>query len=180
MKLKKGTKYAFADSLYHLLEIKPLSAITVTEICKETGASRKTFYNHFQDKYDLTTWFISINYSVQISPLNKLLDKETLKSFYKNMKKNKDFWLQICSNDSFDAIQNYLAEYSLKQYQNSGLLRSTLSQNEVFQLKVYVYGAMAMLRMWILNNCRGSIDKLTDGLINSFPPNLLASCKVNR
>lgn len=36
---------------------KPLELITVNEICKKAGISRQTFYNHFESKYMLRSWW---------------------------------------------------------------------------------------------------------------------------
>ena len=36
-------------SLKKFMETKPLSRITVSEICKDCGFNRKTFYYHFED-----------------------------------------------------------------------------------------------------------------------------------
>ena len=44
------TKKALKDTLRRLLRIKPLSSITVTELCKDADTSRITFYSHYNDK----------------------------------------------------------------------------------------------------------------------------------
>lgn len=36
-----------------LLENHPIEQITVTEICKESGVSKRSFYNYYYDKYDV-------------------------------------------------------------------------------------------------------------------------------
>lgn len=36
---------------------KPLEHITVNEICEKAGISRQTFYNHFESKYMLRSWW---------------------------------------------------------------------------------------------------------------------------
>ncbi len=41
------------DSLIALLKSKPLSAITVKEICNHADINRSTFYTHYKDHYDL-------------------------------------------------------------------------------------------------------------------------------
>ena len=50
------TKKALADSLRKMLEKKPLSKITVTDLTAECGINRHTFYYHFRDIYDLVRW----------------------------------------------------------------------------------------------------------------------------
>lgn len=50
------TKKALAASLKRLLEQKPLSKITVTDIAEDCEINRHTFYYHFRDIYDLVEW----------------------------------------------------------------------------------------------------------------------------
>ncbi len=50
------TKKALAASLKELMQTKPLSKISVGDICEKCGMNRKSFYYHFCDKYDLVNW----------------------------------------------------------------------------------------------------------------------------
>ena len=50
------TKKAIAESLKKLMKEKPFEKISVAEICEECGLTRKSFYYHFKDKYDLVSW----------------------------------------------------------------------------------------------------------------------------
>ncbi len=47
------TKMMLKDSFIDLLEKKGISKITVKEICKNADINRTTFYNHYNDQYDL-------------------------------------------------------------------------------------------------------------------------------
>ncbi len=49
------TKRNLKNTLRRLMRRKPLSSITVTELCKDAETSRITFYSHYNDKYDLAT-----------------------------------------------------------------------------------------------------------------------------
>ncbi len=50
------TKRALASSLKELMETKPFSKISVSDICEACDMNRKSFYYHFKDKYDLVNW----------------------------------------------------------------------------------------------------------------------------
>ena len=45
-----------ADTMLEMLETKPIDAITVSSIIKETEISSRTFYNNFRDKYDVCNY----------------------------------------------------------------------------------------------------------------------------
>lgn len=50
------TKVLLAESIRELMRTKKFARITVDEICDKAGISRRNFYNHFLDKYDLIAW----------------------------------------------------------------------------------------------------------------------------
>lgn len=50
------TRELLAGSLKKLMQKKPLSKITITEIVKDCGVNRHTFYYHFDDIYALVEW----------------------------------------------------------------------------------------------------------------------------
>ena len=45
-------------SLIELSAKKPIDKITIKEITDKDGVIRPTFYNHFQDTYELIEWII--------------------------------------------------------------------------------------------------------------------------
>ena len=47
------TKKLLQEGLLRLLENKTLDKISVTELCKESGINRATFYNHYTSPFDL-------------------------------------------------------------------------------------------------------------------------------
>ena len=53
-----NTKRMIADSLKKFLMQKPLSKVTVSELTKDCGVNRKTFYYHFADIRMLVKWML--------------------------------------------------------------------------------------------------------------------------
>lgn len=53
-----NTKILLANTLKDLLEKKPFSKVTVTEIITLSKVNRNTFYYHFEDIYDLLRWLL--------------------------------------------------------------------------------------------------------------------------
>ncbi len=49
------TKLLLTDSFLHLLEQKPLSRVTVKDICDYADLNRSTYYRYFTDPYDQMT-----------------------------------------------------------------------------------------------------------------------------
>ena len=48
-----NTAIKMNDALVTLLALKPFEYITVSEICKEAGVNRSTFYLHYENTLDL-------------------------------------------------------------------------------------------------------------------------------
>lgn len=52
---KKYTRMVLKDSIIELLSEKPITSVTVKEICELADVNRSTFYTHYADQYDLLT-----------------------------------------------------------------------------------------------------------------------------
>ena len=56
------TKKALAQSLKELMGKQSFAKISVADICEGCGMSRKSFYYHFKDKYDLVNWIFDMEF----------------------------------------------------------------------------------------------------------------------
>lgn len=56
MSVSSFTERALADSLKKLMTTYPINKIRIKMITDDCGLTRHTFYNHFQDVYDLLGW----------------------------------------------------------------------------------------------------------------------------
>ena len=50
------TLEAFSGTMFELLSRKSFEEITVNELCQQSNYPRATFYNYFDDKYDLLNY----------------------------------------------------------------------------------------------------------------------------
>ena len=50
------TKKALAHAMRTLMQEEAFRRISVGDICERCGMSRKSFYYHFRDKYELVNW----------------------------------------------------------------------------------------------------------------------------
>ena len=61
MIIRQTTKEVLAASIMELAKTKSVDKISVKEIVKNCGLTATTFYNHFQDKYQLLAWIYNRN-----------------------------------------------------------------------------------------------------------------------
>lgn len=103
-------KVALAESFKDLVKQVPIDKITIKDITDRAGVIRVTFYNHFQDKYDLLEWIIRNEILAPIDILlgNKMI-KEALIIIFNNVLKDKEFYRKVAKLDgqnSFEYIVN--------------------------------------------------------------------------
>ena len=55
---KNDIDVLLAKSFKELVAKTPIEKITIKQITDKAGVIRPTFYNHFQDKYELLEWII--------------------------------------------------------------------------------------------------------------------------
>ncbi len=84
------TQKAICDALKDLLQEKPFSKITVSELIRKCNINRKTFYYHFEDIYGLLRW---------------MLEQETFEVV-------KNFDLLVDYQDAFIYVIDYVKENS--------------------------------------------------------------------
>ena len=66
---KSAIDTLLAESFKELALKQPIEKITIKEITDKAGVIRPTFYNHFQDKYELIEWIIKTELLEPIKPL---------------------------------------------------------------------------------------------------------------
>lgn len=94
-----NTKKTLAASLRSFMEKKPLSKITVSEIIKDCGVNRKTFYYHFPDIYELLKWMLEQEAINVVKQFDLLVDyKEAIMFVIQYVQQNKH--ILNCAYDS--------------------------------------------------------------------------------
>lgn len=85
-----------ADSLKRLVLEKSVEKITIKEITDGAGVIRPTFYNHFQDKYELLEWIVRTEILKPAYPLieNDLINQAVLLVFT-SLLREKEFYSRL-------------------------------------------------------------------------------------
>lgn len=96
MEEKRDVEKALAKSLKTLAVKMPFEKITIKNITDGAGVIRVTFYNHFQDKYDLLEAIIrdEILEPVRILLMNGMY-REALILIFSNLEKDKEFYMHV-------------------------------------------------------------------------------------
>ncbi len=108
MQVRKDVKSALAESFRELVLEKPVEKITIKEIADRTGVIRVTFYNHFQDKYEVLEWICN---EELFSPAKEHLEegrvREAVTRLFTALAEHRDFYIhasRFTGQNSFESI----------------------------------------------------------------------------
>lgn len=153
---KDTTKMLLGESLQALMLKYPFEKITIKMITDKAGVIRPTFYNYFQDKYELLEWIFTTNVIDKLkSTLDAGMEKESLRLFFLLIDKDKAFYkkaIGISGQNSFEEIMTrhiydiFLAQISphlMKKISDIKLLTpNTLSL-------FYAKGIVDVIKTWL-------------------------------
>ncbi len=166
--MAERTKIWIADTMKELMKHNPVDRIRVTDICREAGIQRPTFYYHFRDKHDLIAWIFFQN-----APKTDLLDPEAACRAMREMKKELSVFYQRAYADvSQNALWKYMLEYfheSYCQLARERLHTGSLDAGTAFSIRMYCYGCVGMTMEWALNDNITPAETVVEFMFGSMP-----------
>lgn len=160
------TQYALAQALKDMMAHQPIDSISVLELSKKCGVSRKTFYYHYHDIYDLLT---------QVFLEEKIEDAHLAANYKKLVECVFNYYLK---NEAFinatinSAGKTLFNEFVYNVFYINGLRfinkidadkeLSLFSRKSIARFYAYAYGDSTV---YYLSNYR---HKTLQGLLNSF------------
>lgn len=123
---KNAIDMLLADSFKELAAAKPIEKITIREITDRAGVIRPTFYNHFQDKYELLEWIARKELKEPVEPLiNNGMLKEAIVYVLTAMLNEKEFYIKAVNlggqNSFDDVLKKCVMEIILSQVKQERL-----------------------------------------------------------
>jgi len=103
-----STKQELAASLKTLLCRKALSKISVGELCAQCQMSRKSFYYHFRDKYDLVIWIFETEFMAPLSTADLHSTWDFLLRLCEYFQKNQLFYRRALEPNGQNSLEEYL------------------------------------------------------------------------
>lgn len=98
------TKQILAQSLKTLMGQRSFAKISVAGLCENCGMSRKSFYYHFRDKYDLVNWIFQVEFVQTIQDGAQLSSWEWFGQLCRYFYREREFYrraIQIQGQNSF-------------------------------------------------------------------------------
>ena len=160
----KKTKLNLYNGLVKLMEEKPFEDIKVTDICNKALVNRSTFYDHFNDKYELFESYVKyigelcdekINLKVSADNLNDLYI-EYIKLLVDEIESNFEFYKVVFKNNYNSVIKKSLIDIFTEKIVNTLLKEYKFADSYILKLGVYFYVS-------------GAIDLIEYGFYNDLP-----------
>lgn len=162
-------KKILANALLNLCQKQSLQSITVSQLLKETGVSRQTFYNHFKDKNDLICYIYDTYIVPNFDEHHMDIDfYESLLQTFQNIKKYHKFMKQACQIEGQNCLKDYIVEhcqqFDLKWHQN--LYGSDpMSDDLKFATIYHANASSSMTLSWILSNMPVPCEEIVDMIV---------------
>ena len=163
------TKKALINSLKELCRHKNFDKITVTDITKNSGLNRQTFYYHFRDKYDALNWIYENETFSRIEGTINLMNwSQRLKIMFKTMKEDKDFYMNtIChqKNNFAKTLYNATSKIFLANIKSLNPGKNIEEARLNFYISFLAHGCCGIIMDWIQNNMSPDPEELTADLL---------------
>lgn len=155
-----------SNALLELLKTKSFDDIKVTEICDKALIHKTTFYNHFEDKYELLNYvLLQIHNDITSSTKfeGSLIDYylSVAKYYIKYIKNNPKLFKSIITNDDSTSILLFEKLY-IKDIEEKINKQNIQEVPSNYAAHFYVSAVLAILSQWFI----GGMVEDEDTLLN--------------
>ena len=149
---KTDTCLSVAHALGERMHTTSIERVKVTDLCRDAGISRATFYEHFQDVFAVATWMwdylmrttlyeVGEKYSCYEAHLRKFEVLRSYREFFHDAMRIVDY-ASICQYGG-RRMQDHITDVCERK------LGRALTQQEELELEFFVTGAKHMTRHWV-------------------------------
>ncbi len=166
---KGAIDLVLAESLKELAATRPIDKITIKEITDRAGVIRPTFYNHFQDKYELLEWIVE---NELVGPARPLLDngmlREGIALMLTTMERERDFYVRAAKlegQNSFPEILKKNVTQLVVDYLDEERLKSAAPLSWLTPERIAEYYAQSLCYVavsWARGGMTASAADLTE------------------
>lgn len=171
-----NSKKIFAESLEKLLYKKNLDEISAKEIVQGTNLSRRTFYRHFCDKYDLANWYFDQLYMNSFGRI--VYDTSWEEALYHCLtiyEERKLLFINGYDSRDINGLVNHDIKVTRKIYEdflrNKGV--NTNSETLKFAIDIASVGGTYMVIKWLRSGTKIEKRRLVELIKMTLPNELL-------
>ena len=150
-------KEKICSATIRLMGKKPFSAITVTDIVREAGVARVSYYRNFSCKQDVIRAHLAevVERLVQHQKLQKSAGTyETILQCWKYFAEQKETLAAFCSGELSELLLDFLARINLHSGDSAG------KAEENYYFTAYIGALYNTLRKWLSGGCRETPEEM--------------------
>lgn len=171
----KYTKMVIKDSFVKFLKQKPISKISVKEICEDADINRATFYAHYLDQYDLLQQIeneimVEINDNLKGYDFkeNKLIPVEMIEKILEYIMENAElFDLLLNSNGDMKFQQEVIKLIGLQHFIPMFGSDSIEKEDAEFIYHFLATGAIGVIQMWLKGGMKKSAREMSELILKT-------------
>jgi AcrR family transcriptional regulator len=171
-----NSKITLSESLEKLLMKKSLDDIQVSEIVAGTSLSRKTFYRHFKDKYDLANWYFAQFYEASFGRISDGFNWEEALLRYLDIYEEKYSVLKNAyASRDINGLRGFDIAVTRKTYEKYLRIKVAEISSEIMQFAIDIAsrGGTDMVIEWLLGGMKMEKRKLVWLLKETLPKDIL-------
>ncbi|WP_139652073.1 TetR/AcrR family transcriptional regulator C-terminal domain-containing protein [Raoultibacter phocaeensis] len=170
------TRLHFVQALSDLMLSCPLEKVKVSHLCDRMGVSRATFYEYFQDIFNVPTWFW--DYLMSQSLYRMGIDQNCYDAHFKKfglLLENKEFFVNAYKCIDYNSVCEHggrtVKEHMLENARvNAG---RSFGEQELLEIDFFVLGAQYMTRDWVRGGMMQPARTMTKLFIGFMPQFLI-------
>lgn len=170
------TKRLLKEGLFRLLEKKPLEKINITELCRESGINRATFYRHYELPRDILVETETEFFEEMLKLFNNPLTPEDVERCYAYFLQNADMvklFMQYASYADLSELFNALYQ-KLFDKMSVDLLDT---ENNQLIFAFLAGGGYFLLHQWLMGDSSKTPKEIADITFSIINKEKLLICK---
>ena len=157
-KRRRESRDKIEKAFIELLQTREIKEITVSDIIKNTGLNRSTFYANYMDIFDLadkTREKLENEFSELFAGYDYFNERSGVDTMFAHIKENQIFYktyFKLCYDD------NHLVSI----YDPKRAAQERMDNNIQYHIEFFRNGLNAIIKLWLANGCQESPEAMAN------------------
>lgn len=172
---KTDTCLSVVTALDMLMRIESIDRVKVTQLCREAGISRATFYENFQDIYAVATWMWDHLMDSTLYQAGVTLNcYDAHLSKFKALREYREFFGNAMRIVGYPSICQHGGRRMAKHMERVFIQKTSrpYTADESLQMEFYITGAKHMTRHWVERGMNEPPEQMAQ-LFTDFVPTFM-------
>lgn len=163
-KRRKESQEKIEKAFVKMLQERELKDITVSDLIKETGLNRSTFYANYMDIFDLADKVrhrLENDFGTLFADYDYFNERNGALKMFKHIKENQIFYktyFKLCYDE-----RHLISVFDPKRAE-----QENMSANLRYHIEFFRNGLNAIIKLWLANGCRESPEDMAEVLRSEY------------